>query len=205
MRTKHKSTVLLFSCPISYSNMYWFEFAVSLPKKQSPFIKGCQTFHKTAKQNLTHTHTLSLSLSKLRQRSHGFSFSSDLTLFFARCIGSQHEAKEDPPIVMPHSSSSSPVTYLPVHITFPSFFSLVSRESWRNQYINLSLFFLTSLFLLAWISSFLSAKLSLFRCFAAVLGFRVGLKLELGVGLKLEGSFPFLNWWCLVVQKGIEN
>ena len=25
------------------------------------------------------------------------------------------------------------------------------------------------------------------------LGFRVGLKLELGVGLKLEGSFPFLN------------
>ena len=57
---------------------------------------------------------------------------------------------------MPHSSSSSPVTYLPVHITFPSFFSLVSRESWRNQYINLSLFFLTSLFLLAWISGFLS-------------------------------------------------
>ena len=57
---------------------------------------------------------------------------------------------------MPHSSSSSPVTYLPVHITFPSFFSLVSRESWRNRYINLSLFFLTSLFLLAWISGFLS-------------------------------------------------
>ena len=58
---------------------------------------------------------------------------------------------------MPHSSSSSLVTYLPVHFTFPSlFFLLVSRESWRNQYINLSLFFLTSLFLLAWISGFLS-------------------------------------------------
>ena len=37
------------------------------------------------------------------------------------------------------------------------------------------------------------------------LGFEVGLKSELGVGLKLEGSFPFLNWWCLVVQKRIEN
>ena len=37
------------------------------------------------------------------------------------------------------------------------------------------------------------------------LGFRVGLKLELGVVLKLEGSFPFLNWWCLVVQKRTEN
>ena len=43
----------------------------------------------------------------------------------------------------------------------------------------------------------------------------MGLKLELGVGLllwlgfgvclKLEGSFPFLNWWCLVVQKRTEN
>ena len=37
------------------------------------------------------------------------------------------------------------------------------------------------------------------------LGFRAGLKLELGVSLKLEGSFPFLDWWCLVVQKRIEN
>ena len=43
----------------------------------------------------------------------------------------------------------------------------------------------------------------------------MGLKLELGVGLllwlgfgvglKLEGSFPFLDWWCLVVQKRAEN
>ena len=57
---------------------------------------------------------------------------------------------------MPHSSSSSPVTDLPIHFTFPSlFFPLVSQESWRNQYINLSLFFLTSIFLLAWISGFL--------------------------------------------------
>ena len=33
----------------------------------------------------------------------------------------------------------------------------------------------------------------------------MGLKLELGVGWKLEGSIPFLNLWCLVVQKRIEN
>ena len=80
---------------------------------------------KAAKQNLTLS--LSLSLSKLRRRSHGFSLSSDLTLFFARRIGSQHEAEEDPPIAMPHSSSSSPLTYLPVQFTFPSlllFFSV---------------------------------------------------------------------------------
>ena len=41
--------------------------------------------------------------------------------------------------------------------------------------------------------------------FAIVVGIQSGLKLELGVGLKLEGSFPFLDWWCLVVQKRIEN
>ena len=153
---------------------------------------------------------------------------------------------------MPHSSSSSPVTYLSVHFTFPSlFFPLVSRESWWNQYINLSLFFLTSLFLLAWIYGFLSVdhdhdlgwgaarralgfaelwgrriqfrqvaylgvlllwlgfrvglKLELRVGLLLWLGFGVGLKLELGVGLKLEGFFPFLNWWCLVVQKRTEN
>ena len=153
---------------------------------------------------------------------------------------------------MPHSSSSSPVTYLSVHFTFPSlFFPLVSRESWWNQYINLSLFFLTSLFLLAWIYGFLSVdhdhdlgwgaarravgfaelwgrriqfrhvaysgvlllwlgfrvglKLELRVGLLLWLGFGVGLKWELGVGLKLEGSFPFLNWWCLVVQKRTEN
>ena len=110
MRTKHKSTVLLFSCPISYSNMYWFEFAVSLPKKQSPFYQRLPNISQNCQTKLnTYTHTLSLSLSKLRQRSHGFSFSSDLTLFFARCIGSQHEAKEDPPsqcrtLPLPHRS-----------------------------------------------------------------------------------------------------
>ena len=153
---------------------------------------------------------------------------------------------------MSHSSSSLLVTDLLVHFTFPSlFFSLVSRESWRNQYINLSLFILTSLFLLAWISGFLSVdhdhdlgwgaarraiefvelwgrpiqfrqvaysgvlllwlgfrvglKLELRVGLLLWLGFGVGLKLELGVVLKLEGCFPFLNWWCLVVQKRTEN
>ena len=151
---------------------------------------------------------------------------------------------------MPHSSSSSPVTYLPIHFTFPSlFFLLVSRESWRNQYINLSLFFLTSLFLLAWISGFLSVdhdhdlgwgaarravgfaelwgRQIRFRqvAYSGVLllwlGFRMGLKLELrvglllwlrfGVGLKLELGWvwswkvPFLSltsgvWLC---RKGL--
>ena len=64
MRTKHKSTVLLFSCPISYSNMYWFEFAVSLPKKQSPFYQRLPNISQNCQTKLnTYTHTLSLSLS----------------------------------------------------------------------------------------------------------------------------------------------
>ena len=50
MWTKHKSTVLLFSCPMGYSNMYWFEsilLAVSLPKKQSPFYQNSTHVLKT--------------------------------------------------------------------------------------------------------------------------------------------------------------
>ena len=149
MRTKHKSTVLLFSCPMGYSNMYWFESAISLPKKQSHFYQRLPNISQSCQTKLN-THTHSLSLSKLRRRSHGFSLRSDLTLFFARRIGSQHEAEEDPPIAMPHSSSSSPVTYLPIHFTFPSlFFSVSFSTKLKESIYNLSLFFLTSLFLLA--------------------------------------------------------
>ena len=65
----------------------------------------------------------------------------------------------------------------------------------------------------------------LFRCFATVAGilsgFDVGIKggfatvvgirsgFEVGIGSGFEVgrflSFPFLNWWCLVVQKMTEN
>ena len=114
---------------------------------------------------------------------------------------------------LPHRSPICRYTSLFLHY----FFQLVSRESWSNQYINLSLFFLTSLFLLAWISSFLSANHDhnlgwgvarrairfaelwgfriRFRQVAYLgvlllwLGFRVGLKLELGVGLLLWLGF----------------
>ena len=174
MRIKHKSTVLLvllFSCPMGYSNMYWFESAVSLPKKQSPFYQRLPNISQSYQTKLN-THSLSLSFSKLQWCSHGFSLWSDLTLFFARRIGSQHKAKEDPSIAMLHSSSSSPVTYLSVHFTFPaSFFSVsFSRKLKESIYQSVFVFFSLLLFLLAWISGFLSAELSLFRCFATVAG-----------------------------------
>ena len=120
----------------------------------------------------------------------------------------------------PHRSPIFQYTSLFLHHFFP----LVSRENWRNQYINLSLFF-SHFFCFFWLEflAFLvlnwaySGVLLLFLGFRVGLklelgvglllwlGFGVGLKLELGVGLKLEGSFPFLNWWCLVVQKRTEN
>ena len=56
-----------------------------------------------------------------------------------------------------------------------------------------------------WLGFRVGLKLELRVGLLLWLGFGVGLKLELGVGLKLEGSFPFLNWWCLVVQKRTEN
>ena len=154
MRTKHKSTVLLFSCPMGYSNMYWFEsvlLAVSLPKKQSPIYQRLPNISQSYQTKLN-----SLSLSNLQRHSHGFSLSSDLTLFFACRIGSQHEAEEDPPIAMPHSSSSSPVTYLPIHFTFPSLFFSVSfsRKLKESMYKSIFVFshFSVSFGLNIWLS-----------------------------------------------------
>ena len=62
-RTKHKSIVLLFSCPMGYSNIYWFEFvlwAVSLPKKQSPIYQRLPNISQSYQTKLL---SLSLSLS----------------------------------------------------------------------------------------------------------------------------------------------
>ena len=113
---------------------------ISKKKKNTPTNlylinnKECQT-------KLEH----SLSLSPFRRRSHGFSLRSDLALIFARCIGSQHKAKEDLPFTMPYTSSSSPFLYLPVksfHFSFISFL-FVSRESSNklNQHIDPSFVF----------------------------------------------------------------
>ena len=169
MRTKHKSTVLLFSCPMGYSNMYWFESAISLPKKQSHFYQRLPNISQSCQTKLnTHTHTLSLSLS--------FGGAAMASLLGAISHSSSHVALahntkpkkihqlQCRTLPLPHQSPICRYTSLFLHYFFP----LASRQSWRNQYINLSLFFLTSLFLLALISGFLSVELSLFRCFATV-------------------------------------
>ena len=49
-----------------------------------------------------------------------------------------------------------------------------------------------------WLGFKVGFKLALGVGLLLQLVFKVGLKLELGVGLKLEDSFIFLDWWCLV-------
>ena len=43
--------------------------------------------------------------------------------------------------------------------------------------------------------------------FATVVGIRSGFEVGIGGGFEVGRflSFPFLNWWCLVVQKRTEN
>ena len=154
MKTKHKSTVLLFSCPMGYSNIYWFEFilwAVSLPKKQSPIYQRLPNISQSYQTKLI---SLSLSLSlnfsgvAMASLSSVISHSSSyVALAYNTKLKKIHQSQCHT-FPLPHQSPICQYASLFLHYFFP----LVSRESWKNQYINLSLFFLTSLFLLAWIS-----------------------------------------------------
>ena len=133
MRTKHKSTVLLvllFSCPMGYSNMYWFESAVSLPKKQSPFYQRLPNISQSCQTKLN-THSLSLSLSlsfsgaAMASLSGAISHSSSHVALAHNTKPKKIHQSQCCTLPFPHRSPICQYTSLFLHHFFP----LVSREN----------------------------------------------------------------------------